>query len=510
MRPGKIPSATGIHWTLVQLNGAAVARTSARQGTCRVPLCLFACLGHAVPPSDYLEPNAFKGLPQVANPSIDIHVPWRIRTTDVESPPELDLDGGNPLKVRLENPHRLTVTENIALSFFWFTSNMQWTALIIIVVPQVVLGMVGSRHSGTDMSWLTALGALLASVIQPIIGAVSDRSGHRWGRRRPFMIAGVAGTALLLVGMGLVHQFEAFLLLYLGLQLFSNLASAPYQALIPDVVLFEQRGVASGYMGLMSQAAIIGGVLIPTFFSVRLTFEILAVLQILGLVVTVFGVPEVPSGVHMARRTLGAFLRAFWISPRQHRDWWLVFGTRLLVMLGFSTLEYYLYYYLHFVQGLANPNAMLDQALIAVTLASLLSVLLAGWVSDKLQRRKAMVVVGGLVMGVAALGFAFTRSLTMVTVFALIFGLGYGTYLSTDWALAVDVLPGAQSAAKDMGLWSISQTVAQTVATAIAGLFLTLAVVHWGNATAYRALFMITFVYFVLGSVFVLRVRKVR
>ena len=416
---------------------------------------------------------------------------------------------GTALRVRETNPHRLTVTENLALSFFWFTSNMQWTALIIIVVPEVVLGMVGARHSGAVMSWLTALGALLASVIQPVFGALSDLGRHPSGRRRPWMIPGVIGTAALLVAMGLVHQFTPFFLLYLGLQVFANMASAPYQALIPDVVLFEQRGVASGYMGLMSQAAIIGGVLIPTFFSVRMTFYVLAFVQLLGLLVTVLGVPEMPERTPRGPWSTRQFLKAFWISPLEQRDWWWVFSTRLLVMLGFSTLEYYLYYYLHFVQHLVNPKAMLDQALIAVTLASLVSVLSAGWLSDYLRRRKVMVIVGGLVMGIAALGFVITHSLTMVTVFAAIFGLGYGTYLSTDWALAVDVLPPTNHAAKDMGLWSISQTVAQTIATALAGLFLTLTVVHWGNATAYRALFVITFVYFLLGSLFVMRVRKV-
>ncbi len=374
----------------------------------------------------------------------------------------------------------------------------------------MVLRMVGAAHSGGAVSWLTASGAFLASVIQPIAGALSDRSRHRFGRRRPFMVAGVIGTAAMLVLMGVIKTYTPFLAAYLGLQIFSNLASAPYQALIPDVVRFEQRGVASGYMGLMTQAAIIGGVLIPTFFSVRLTFEMLALLQLVGLLVTVLGVPEVPLRERIPWN-LGQFLRAFWITPREHRDWWWVFFTRLLVMLGFSTLEYYLYYYLHFVQGLANPNAELDKALIAVTLASLLSVLTAGWLSDRLRRRKIMVIVGGLVMGIAALGFVFTKSLTMVIVFASIFGLGYGTYLSTDWALAVDVLPQKEKdAAKDMGLWSISQTVAQTIATAVAGLFLTVAVAHIGNALAYRALFVITFAYFLAGSLLVLRVRRVR
>lgn len=430
----------------------------------------------------------------------------RLSNSPTNQPLEEDLH----LRIADVNPRRLNAPQNLALSFFWFTSNMQWTALILIVVPQVVLGMVGPTRSGSAVSWLTASGALLASIIQPIIGAVSDRSRARAGRRRPFMAVGVLGTMASLVAMGFSPAFGPFLGFYLLLQVFSNLASAPYQALIPDVVPFEQRGVASGYMGLMSQAAIIGGVLIPTFLSVRITFEVLAALQLVGLIVTIVGVPEVPLTAQPASWRLSTFLKSFWIPPRQHSDWWWVFLTRLLVMLGFSTLEYYLYYYLHFVQHLANPTAMLDQALIAVTVASLASVLTAGWLSDYWQRRKIMVIVGGLVMGLAALGFVFTRSLTMVTVFALVFGLGYGTYLSTDWALAVDVLPPTDSAAKDMGLWSISQTVGQTVATAIAGVFLSAVVGRWGNVVAYRGLFVMTFLYFLLGSVLVMRVRRVR
>lgn len=414
------------------------------------------------------------------------------------------------MRTRPSNPHHLSPFENLALSVFWFTSNMQWTALIIIIVPEVILHMVGAEHSGSAISWLTAAGALLASIIQPIIGALSDRSRHPSGRRRPYMVVGVVGTAIALGAMGLVQQFPLFFACYLGLQVFANLASAPYQALIPDIVLFEQRGVASGYMGFMSQAAIIGGVLLPTFVSVRSTFLVLAVLQLVGLLVTLVGVPETPLATSPRAWNAKQFWASFWIPPKQHQDWWWVFLTRLLVMLGFSTLEYYLYYYLHFVQHLVNPNAMLDKALIAVTLASLLSVLTAGWLSDRWKRRKVMVIGGGLLMGLAALGFVFTHRLTMVIVFAALFGLGYGTYLSTDWALAVDVLPPTGDAAKAMGLWSISQTLAQTIATAVAGVLLGVLVVRFGNSFSYRALFVMTFIYFIIGSILVTRVKSVR
>jgi MFS family permease len=413
------------------------------------------------------------------------------------------------MQVATYPPRRLSVSENIALSFFWFTNNVQWTALIIIVMPAVIRGFVGNVHSGEMLSLVSAIGALIASVSQPVFGAISDRSLHRWGRRRPFMLAGVVLTSLTLVLMGMARSLWLFAGAFFVLEVVTNLATAPYAGLIPDIVVQEQRGTASGYMGLMNEAAIIFGVLLPSYLSIRTAFEVLAALQIVGLLVTLYGVRERPL-TDRPPFSLGAFLKSFWLSPRAYPDWWWVFGTRLLVLLGFATLEYYLYYYLLYVQHLANPNGYLDQILLLVTGGSVLSVLAAGWLSDKLHRRRFLVTLGGLLMGLTAIGFVFTHQMGDILALAAVFGLGYGTYISCDWALAVDVLPPTDNAAKDMGLWSISQTLSQTIATVLGGLLLVVLARHFGLSGSYRGLYLLSFIYFLLGSVLIFRVRSAR
>ncbi|MDA8200337.1 MAG: MFS transporter [Thermaerobacter sp.] len=407
-------------------------------------------------------------------------------------------------------PRRLRVSENLALSFFWFTSNAQWTALIIILGPAVIRQFVGDTQAGLVLSGLTAVGALIASVVQPLAGAISDRKVGSLGRRRPYMLVGVPATALLLWYMGAAPSIPLFAAAYFLLQVVANLAAAPYQALIPDLVVADQRGTASGYMGLMTQAAVIGGVVIASAFAIRTAFEVLALLQVLGLLVTVVGVREVPQRTAAAPFRWRAFLQSFWIPPREHSDWWWVFGTRLMVLLGFGTLEYYLNYYLVYVQHMKNPNGPLESILLLVTIGSLISVLTAGWLSDRLKRRKMMVRWGGLVMGLSALGFVFSHGMTQILVLSGLFGVGYGTYLSTDWALAVDVLPKGRDAAKDMGLWSISQTLSQTIATLIAGGLLAVLVSSAGLAMSYRVLYLVTFVYFLVGSLLITKVKSVR
>jgi MFS family permease len=413
------------------------------------------------------------------------------------------------MQVATTGPRRLTVPENLALSFFWFTSNVQWTALIIIVMPAVIRSFVGNARSGTTLALVSAVGALIASIAQPLFGAISDRSLHPWGRRRPFMLAGVMLTAAILVVMSVASSLWLFAVAFFVLEVVANLASAPYAALIPDLVVADQRGTASGYMGLMSEASIIVGVLLPSYLPLRTTFDVLAALQLVGLLVTLYGVRERPIRQRPAF-SWRQFAKSFWLPPKQYPDWWWVFGTRLLVLLGFATLEYYLYYYLLYVQHLTNPNGYLDKILLLVTGGSLLSVLAAGWLSDRLHRRRVFVTVGGLLMGVTAIGFVFTHQMGAILLLAAVFGLGYGTYMSCDWALAVDVLPPTDNAAKDMGLWSISQTLSQTIANVFGGILLIVLGSHLGLAGSYRGLYLLSFIYFLLGSVLVFRVRSAR
>jgi MFS family permease len=292
-------------------------------------------------------------------------------------------------------------------------------------------------------------------------------------------------------------------------QFFSNLAQAAYQALIPDLVAEDQRGLASGWMGFMTQFAIIFGALIPNYFGDRTVFWILALVLLLGWAVTQWGVQEQDSrNLSVTPVTVVQGLRQLWISPRRFPDFWWVFATRLMVMLGFATLENYLFYYLKFTVGLKTPEATVFRILVLLTLGSLISVLIAGWISDRVHKRKILVFIGGMMMGITALTFVFAHSMLLILSMGLVFGIGYGIYLSTDWALAVDVLPPGPTQGRSMGLWQASFNLGQVGAGFIAGLLIAPLSHVMPLGEAYRLLFLVTFFYFAVGSVFIYRVRQ--
>ncbi len=92
----------------------------------------------------------------------------------------------------------------------------------------------------------------------------------------------------------------------------------------------------------------------------------------------------------------------------------------------------------------------------------------------------------------------------------VIFGLGYGAYMSVDLALAVDALPSHHDAGKDLGLWSMASTLPAVLAPVLGSAVIFLAGLAGQTASGYRAVFGLATVFLALGAGFVLKVRERR
>jgi MFS family permease len=97
--------------------------------------------------------------------------------------------------------------------------------------------------------------------------------------------------------------------------------------------------------------------------------------------------------------------------------------------------------------------------------------IVGGRLSDRIGRKR-VVYVANSVVALAAIAFLVSPSLSYVFVVASVFGLGFGAYYGVDWALACDVLPKKEDAAKDMAVWHISMVLPQTIVLPISGLLL--------------------------------------
>ncbi len=412
---------------------------------------------------------------------------------------------------------RLRARDQFFVSCFWFAYNFHWGALLAIVLPSQIAAIVGDAHKELFNGLIPPIGAALSLVATPIAGALSDRSSSRFGRRRPFMVVGVLINLVFLLGMSGFSRGSnvwLFLLLYLGVQLGNNWSGGPYAGLIPDVVPAQQRGTASGWLALMTALGTLAGA-IAAGQMVRgdrygpIYLAIVAVL-IVFLVLTLAGVREAPA-TRSERVSMRALLRDLIPRGPAYRNFYLVLGTRALVTMGIYSVFTFFQFFLKDIIHTPNPVVQTSYLIAIIIGAGVPTSLVAGVLSDR-HGRKPLVYVSGGLMALASVIFicvAFAPSLGFTFVVGALFGIGYGAYQAVDWALAIDVLPGGETAAKDMGIWHVSLVLPQMLAPAITGLTLT-ALKPTGLLLGYTVVFVLTAVWFILGTVFVRAIRGVR
>jgi MFS family permease len=370
-----------------------------------------------------------------------------------------------------------------------------------VLLPNQVEGIAGTSKE-TALGIVTAVGALVAALAGPLFGAFSDATTARTGRRRTWIAAGALFGAAGLVVLSGQHTVVGVTLGWCFAQAGLNALQTGLNAVVPDQTPVDQRGTVSGWVGLTQSVGVVAGVLLVTMIGGGYA-GIAAVVVLTAVPFVLTSKDPVVSPV--PRINLRA---AFRMDALRNRDFAWAWGTRFLVQLGNAMATLYLLYFLrdrvHYEQLFPGQKADDGLALLIViyTVATVLTVVIGGWLSDRSGRRKPSVIVSGLVMAVAAVLLAVWPTWTGAIVAAVVLGLGFGVYLSVDQALITQVLPAAEDRARDLGVINIANSAPQVLGPALAFPL----VAYLGG---YPVLYLVAAVLTVLGSVFVTRIRAV-
>jgi MFS family permease len=358
----------------------------------------------------------------------------------------------------------------LVLNAYWIGLSFMWNSLHVTIIPAVLLNYVPDSQKNTWLGLLTFAGLIIAMLVQPLSGAISDRWHSRIGKRRPFMWFGTAGDVLFLLIMGFIGGLPALFISYIGLQTTSNIAHGPAQGLLPDEVPAEKLGLASGIKTALDMFGIILSSLLMGFLisaknpdpSLSISV-IIGLLVVFGLVTLLFSKEKPTPSVEPDRIQLGKlFKEVFNFKIDGDKHYWQLIFSRFLYLVGIYGFQSFAQYFIRDKFSDQDPIVFTQFVMGSFVVVLIIFSLLAGSLSDRFGRKRIQ-IVSSFIGAFGAILLIFAKTPAELLIFGSIMGVGLGIFLSTNWALANQMAPAGDTG-KYIGLTNLATAGSAAVA----------------------------------------------
>ncbi len=350
---------------------------------------------------------------------------------------------------------KLNIGFLFGMSMLMLGANLVWTAYNSILLPTLVEKVV-TQSKGLVTGLIGFFGTILAIIVSLAVGILSDHNSSKSGRRTPFILFGsliglpLISLPVLFLDPGLQKVFFAvalplIILSYFGMQFSTNVGNGAWWPLLVDVVPEHQRGTASGIQGFLTLIGATVGILVvselnkngQTGAALVMVALILAVSGIINILVIRGKDKPAPAGEKIS---LGQALKdMFRVKTRVAIFFWLVLAL-LLAFMGMNGLQFFARYFFEVYFPSANPDTAFQTMGGISLVATMLSAVVSGTLSDKIGRRP--LILGALfISAITTLAMGFTGNYILFMILAGIRSAATGPMIAIAPALASDLAP---------------------------------------------------------------------
>jgi MFS family permease len=342
-----------------------------------------------------------------------------------------------------------------------------------ILLPLMIVQTVGEGQKQLWLGIVQLFGTLVGVIGAPIIGAWSDRTHSRWGRRLPWLLASAAIGAIGLVLSAFAFGGISLTIMWGIAQLGFSCSMLVVGTLLPEHVPENRRGTISAITAIFIVLATIssGFIAAPFAQNIVVGLIVLSAIMLIGSFICAAFIPKTdnrnetlktkkePLTTKRAKESLRLFFSSF-----RNRNFTYAFLAILLITTAYQMMASRLLYYLQDVFNLSiGVAATTTASLTAITgLLNVVAMIIAGPLSDKVGRRPFAFFAGALI-AIALVGAGFSTSITQFTIFYALLFLAFGSFNGINQALAADVLPAKESVGKDLAIMNTAGSIAQSI-----------------------------------------------
>ncbi len=400
------------------------------------------------------------------------------------------------------------------LAYFGVTMALHTPTILSLALK---IRQVNPEGAAGSLSLVLGVGAFIAVVANPFFGRLSDRTTSGFGMRRPWLLGGMVFGTIALLTIAVAPNVPLILIGWCLTQVSFGALAAAMVALLPDQVPVEQRGRVAGFLGIGLPVGLVGGAFLAKAVSgsILLMFMAPAAVGVVFVLIlaTILDDRRQSPDHRPPPYTLREFLGSFWVNPARHPDFGWAWLSRFLLYMGATMLITYNVFYLIDHLGISQERVPRLVFITTLVLSVGLAVfsLVGGSLSDLVGgRRKIFIFGSAVIFGVGTAIIAFAGSFNVFLVGVAICGIGIGIYLAVDLALVSQVLPNPDDASKDLGLFNIASALPQSLAPAIAPVFLAIPLFASGEGANYTALYFVAALFAIAGALAIVPVKGVR
>ena len=400
----------------------------------------------------------------------------------------------------------LPIGHLVRLSIYWLGLVAVINGVGIILQERIKTIVPDAGVQYTTLGIVQVVGIVVAIVVQPTIGSISDYTISRFGRRKPYIVIGTTLDLVFLVGLATANTVLAVAAFVTLLQLSSNFAQGPFQGYIPDLVPESQVGLASAMVGMFT---VLGAVIGTAFASLGLaigSFVVptvaLGAIEFGTMLLLVVRLDEGPPAMHRHGLSWRSVAVLTWGTDiLRERSFPLLVASRFFILGGSASFIVLAVPYLERSLGLTVAG---DRAswLFAISVVAAASTVAATVPAARIAQRAGRKRVIYLAAGISAIGMAIAAVAPgppVAILAAVLFGVGAGSFLAVDWALMTEIIPRASSG-RYMGISNVATATNGVAAVFLGGLIIDAFSRAGVPELGPRAVFLLAPVCFAIGA----------
>lgn len=349
----------------------------------------------------------------------------------------------------------------------------------------------------------SSVAMVIALISNIVLGALSDATRTRFGKRKPWIVACSLLSCVVLVAFAFSHTITGLFIWWCLYEVVVNGVASAMVAQLSDRVPPRWRGSLSSAYGMGQTAGVQLGVLVAAQFltHVRAGVLVFAGIALVGGVLSAFLAGE-KSNISEPRQARGSIISAMRFPLHGAGDFYRALAAKFLMIMATAMTSNYMLYivqdYLHLEKSAARW--LLSANAIIVLVTGLVFCAVAGPLADRVRHVKVMTATATLLIAVGAIIPALVPTPGGLLLFSLVVGISGGANSTLTQTLNLAVLPKPQAAAKDLGILNLANTLGGVAASVVAAGLIR----SWG----YGATFMAEAVCLIASAAFVISIKR--